>query len=90
MICFTRKTNSIHFGCFLGDLLIIRTDCVKDLGVMLGIKLHFDRHVDYLHSQALKLLGLIRFITYNFSSLNSVKVSYISLIRSKLEHASVV
>jgi hypothetical protein len=41
---------------------------------MLGSKLHFHRHVDNLNSQALKLLGLIRFITYNFSSLDSLKV----------------
>jgi hypothetical protein len=57
---------------------------------MLDSKLHFHRHVDYLRSQALKLLGLIRVITYNFSSLGSLKVLYITLIRSKLEYASVV
>jgi hypothetical protein len=56
---------------------------------MLDSKLHFHRHLDYLRSQALKLLGLIRFITYNFSSLHSLKVLYITLIRSKLEYASV-
>jgi hypothetical protein len=56
MIYFTRKTNNIHFNYFVGDLLIVRTDCVKDLGVLLNCKLHFQRHVDYLPSQALKLL----------------------------------
>jgi hypothetical protein len=45
-----------------------KTECVKHLGVMLDSKFHFHRHVDYLNSQALKLLGLIRFITHNFSS----------------------
>jgi hypothetical protein len=40
---------------------------------MLHIKLHFHRHVDCLHSQAPKLLGLIRFITYNFSPLDNLK-----------------
>jgi hypothetical protein len=33
---------------------------------MLYSKLHFHRHIDYLHSQALKLLGLIRLITNHF------------------------
>jgi hypothetical protein len=92
LIYFTSKTSSIHFNYFLGDLLILRTDSAKDLGAMLYSKGHFHRHVDYLHSQALKLLGLIRFITYNFSSLNTLKVLYtsITLILSKLEYASVV
>jgi hypothetical protein len=69
MISFTRKSKSIHFNYFVGDLLIVRIDCVKDIGVMIDRKLHFHRHVDYLHYQALKHLRLIRFITYNFSSL---------------------
>jgi hypothetical protein len=87
---FTCKTSSIRFNYFVGDPLIVRTDCVKDLGVTLYSKLHFHRHVDYIHSQTLKLLGLIRFIAYNFSSLDSLKVLYITLILSKLKHASVI
>jgi hypothetical protein len=88
IIYFTR--NSIHFNYFLGDLSIVRTDCVKDLEVMLDSKLHFHRHVDYLHSQALKLLQLLIFITYNFSSLDSLKVLHITLIRSKLDYSSLI
>jgi hypothetical protein len=57
---------------------------------MLESKLYFHRRVDYLYSQELKLLGLVRFIVYNFSSLDSLKVWYITLIRSKFEYASVV
>jgi hypothetical protein len=76
----------------MSDVLIVRTDCVKELGFMLDDKLHFHRHLDYIRvlSQALKLLGLIRFITYNFSSVVSLKVLYITSIRSKLEYAPVV
>jgi hypothetical protein len=67
------------------NLLIVRTDCIKDLGVML----YFHRYIDYLYSRALKLLGLIRFITYNFSSLDCIKVLYTALVHSNLEYASV-
>jgi hypothetical protein len=56
---------------------------------MLNSKLHFHRHIDNLYSRALKLLGLIRFITYNFSSLDCLKVLYTALVRSNLEYASV-
>jgi hypothetical protein len=39
VIYFTRKTNSIHFDYRLGNAVITRTDCVKDLGVWLDNKL---------------------------------------------------
>jgi hypothetical protein len=73
----------------MDNFLIVRTDYVKDLGVKLDSKLHFHRHIDNLYSRALKVLGLIRFITYNFSSLDFLKVLYTALVRSTLEYASV-
>jgi hypothetical protein len=85
---FTRKTNSIHFNYFVGDLLTVRTDCLKDLVVMLASKLHYHRHVHYLHSQTLKLLGPI--VSSHIIFLPwIVKFVYITLILSKLEYASV-
>jgi hypothetical protein len=57
---------------------------------MIESKLHFIRHVDFLHSQTLKQLGLIGFLTYNFSSLDGLKFLYITLMHSNLEYASVV
>jgi hypothetical protein len=90
IITFTRETNSVHFNYFFCDLLIALTDDVKDLGVMLASKLHFQRHVDCLKPQTLKLLRLIRFITYNFSSLDSINVFYVTSVPSKLEYASVI
>jgi hypothetical protein len=56
---------------------------------MLDSKLYFRCHVDFVYSQALKKLGLIRFIAYNSSYLDSLVVLYIALIRSKLKYASV-
>jgi hypothetical protein len=73
IISFIRETNRFHLNYFLGDLLIIRTDCVKNLEFMLVRKLHFRHHVDYLHSQATEA------VRTNFSSLDS-------LIRSFLYH----
>jgi hypothetical protein len=72
------------------DALILRVECIKDLGVVLDSKLYFHCHVDFVYSQALRTLGLIRFITYNLFFLDSLVVLYIALIRSKLEYTSVV
>jgi hypothetical protein len=87
---FTRQTNSVHFNYYVSNVIILRSDCIKDLGVMLDSKLYFHRHVNFVYSQALRTLGLIRYVTYNFSSLDYLVVLYNSLITSKLEYASVV
>jgi hypothetical protein len=52
-------------------------------------KLHFRRHVNFLFSHALKLLGLIRTITFFFSTTSSLLILYFALVRSKLEYSSV-
>jgi hypothetical protein len=82
---------AIKFLSFLvnfGPLDGIFQSKVKDLGVWLDKKLYF-HHVNYIFSVASKLLGLIKFITYNFSSLDSLLVLYVSLGRSKLEYACI-
>jgi hypothetical protein len=56
---------------------------------MLDSKRYFHRHVDFVYSQALRTLGLIRYVTHNFSSLDCLVALYNSLSRSKLEYASV-
>jgi hypothetical protein len=53
-------------------------------------KLHFYEHVDYVFSDCIKLLGLIRSVTYRFSSLECLYILYFALVRSKLEYVSVV
>jgi hypothetical protein len=87
IISLTRKTNSIRFNYYVSGVSILGTDCIKDLGVMLDSKLYFHSHVYYVHSQRLRILGIIRYITYNFSSLDSLVVLYNALVRSKLEYA---
>jgi hypothetical protein len=82
IISFACKTNSNHFNYFLGDQLSVQTDCIEGLGLMLDSKLHFHRHVGYLGSHALKLLVLMRFIMYNISSFDRLKVLYVALILS--------
>jgi hypothetical protein len=89
IIYLTRKTNSAHVNYYVSNVIILRSDCIKDLGVMLDSKLHFHRHIDFVHSQAFRTLGFI-YVTYNFSTSDCLVVLYNSLIRSKLEYASAV
>jgi hypothetical protein len=48
VICFTRKTKVLYYPYRLGNSLIFRRDCTKDLGVLIGCKLHFHHHADFL------------------------------------------
>jgi hypothetical protein len=69
---------------------VVRSQCVKDLGVLLDCKLYFHQYINRIFSQSLKLLGMIRYITSYFSTLDSLLVLYSTLVRSKVEYASVV
>jgi hypothetical protein len=46
--------------------------------------------VNYIFSQSLKMLGLIQYTTFSFSTLDSLLVLYSTLVRSKTEYAYVV
>jgi hypothetical protein len=91
IISFTRKTVGLHFHYKLSNNPISRSQCVKDLGILLdsNSKLYFHHHVDYISSQGLKMLGLILYITSSFPTPHRLSVLYTTLVRPKLEYASV-
>jgi hypothetical protein len=71
-------------------LLIASTSRIKDLSVFFDAKLYFHNYVHVIISECIKLLGLIRSITFRFSSLECLYALYFTSVRSKLEYASVV
>jgi hypothetical protein len=83
VITFSRKTNGLYYVYKIQDSSINRTDTIKDLGVLLDSKLYFHAYVDYIFSQSLRTLGLIRTLTIPF-------LLYLTLVRPKLEYATVV
>jgi hypothetical protein len=90
VMSYTRKTNFLSYNYQLCHATITPTSSIKDLGVFLDSKLHFHNHVDYVFSECIKLLGLIRSTAYSFSSLECLRVLYPTLVRPRLEYASVV
>jgi hypothetical protein len=89
VISFTRKTNMIPFEHTIFGSRINSTNTVKNLEIILDIKVYFYHHVDYIFSQYIKLLDLICAKTFSFSSVDSLLTLYFTLVRSKLENASV-
>ncbi|PNF27925.1 hypothetical protein B7P43_G03400 [Cryptotermes secundus] len=90
VVSYIRKTNFLSYEYQLCHDIITRTGSIKDLVVFYDSKLHFHTHINYIFSECIKLLGLIRSITYRFSSMESLYILYFTLVRSKLEYASVV
>jgi hypothetical protein len=76
---FCRKTNCHGFDYELSESSVTRTDCIRDLGVLIDTKLHFHQQVDNIFSQAINLLGLIQTVTLFFSSLHSSFCLYSAL-----------
>jgi hypothetical protein len=89
VVSYTRKKN-LSYEYQLCYTTVTRTSSIKDLGVLFDSKLHFHSHVEYVFSECMKLLGLIRSITYRFSSLECLYVLYFTSVMSKLECASAV
>jgi hypothetical protein len=87
---YSRKTNVLRYDYRLGHTAIARTSSIKDLGVFFDSKLYFHNHVDFLFSKCIKFLGLIRSITFSFSSIDCLFVLYTALVRPQLEYALVV
>jgi hypothetical protein len=90
VISFSRRTNVLVCDYERCQSSITRIDFIEDLGVFIYAKLHFHNHVNYIFSHCIKLLGLVRSFTFNFSSLECMLRLCITLVRSKLEYASVV
>jgi hypothetical protein len=90
VISFSRKTNVIIYDYKRCHSSIIRTYSIKVLGVFIAAKLHFHDHVNYIFSQRVKLLGIVRSITFNLSSSQCLFRLHTALVRSKMEYASVV
>jgi hypothetical protein len=90
VIAFTRKINVPYYNYKICDSSVTRTETIKDLGILLDSKLHFHAHVDCIFSQSIKTLGLIRTVTYSSSTLDSLLILYLTLVRPKLEYASTV
>jgi hypothetical protein len=89
-VSYSRKTNVLSYEYQLCHAAITSTSSINDLGVSFDSKLHFHNHVYLIFSECIKLLGLICSLTFRFSSLDCFCMLYFTLVRSKLEYASVV
>jgi hypothetical protein len=88
-VSFTRNINVLNYQYTLGNVLVLQSECVKDLEAHIDCKLILIIMLIFLFSHAVKLLGLIRAMAFSFSTMASLPMLYFALVRSKPEYTSV-
>jgi hypothetical protein len=87
VLCDTPGRLVLSYEYQLGHTAVTRTGSIKALGVFFDSKLYFHNHVDFIFSDCINLLYLIRSTTFIFSSLDCLHVLYFTLVNSNLEYA---
>jgi hypothetical protein len=90
VVSYIRKRNFLCYEYQICHATITLTNRIKDLGVFFHSTLHFHIHAYCVFSECNKLLDLIRSITYRFPSLECLYVLYFTIVKYKLEYATVV
>lgn len=92
VVSFTRKSeqNKISFDYVMGSELLSRKLMFKDLGVSFDSRFCFNEHVVLMCKSAFSVLGFIRRSANFLKNINTLKLLYCSLVRSKLEYAAVI
>ncbi|XP_063707697.1 uncharacterized protein LOC134836418, partial [Culicoides brevitarsis] len=84
-----RKENIIASDYYINDVSLKRVQSVNDLGVTFDYKINFNSHVDKIVNESRRVLGFIKRRAKEFKDPFVTKILYQSLVRSKLEYASV-
>jgi hypothetical protein len=79
-----------YYAYTICDSSITCTDIIKDLRAQIDSKLHFHAHLDYIVFQSVRILGLVRTVTYSFSTLDNSLMLYLELVRCELAYAAIL
>lgn len=89
-ITFTKKTNIVNFNYSLCGTSLEKVSIIKDLGITLDSKLHFDAHINLIVNKSFKLYNFVMRTCIPFKKTASYLLLYKSLVRSQLEYATSV
>ena len=89
---YTTKQHTILYKLqyCLGNRLLARPETFCDLGVIFDKKLSFSNQIAHLTAKSYKSLGFVIRNTGNFQNITTLKLLYISLVRSHSEYASII
>ncbi|CAH2104164.1 unnamed protein product [Euphydryas editha] len=89
-IKYTKKKVQLQSSYKLQSDTLQEVKEIRDLGVIMDTQLKFKVHMDTIVKQAARMLGFLKRNTKGFVSAQTKIMLYNSLVRSKLEFASVV
>ena len=84
------KRNILKHSYSLGVHDLQKVNCMRDLGVTIDQKLNFCDHVSAIIQGARKALGFIMRNSHCIKNEHVLKLLYFTLVRSKLEYASII
>lgn len=87
-ITFTKKNNVIGFQYSLCDTVLEKVTLIRDLGIFMDSKLHFDVHINHITGKAFQLYSFVMRSAKPFRCPASYLLLYKSLVRSQLEYAT--
>lgn len=90
VMTYTRKLHPFLEDYKISDKILTRVSSISDLGVIFDQKLTFNDHILSTIKKASSLLGFIIRNAKNFTDINVIKLLYFSLVRSRLEFASII
>ena len=90
VVSFTTSLCPIDYDYAISGQQLQKIGTAKGLGIMFDSRLTFKDHFDHIIDQTFKSLGFIIRTSRYFRSIETVVLLYVSLVRSKLEYASVV
>ena len=90
IISFGRSRSPILFDYLLSISPVSRQHSIRDLGVILDVKLTFTEHFNHIINKAYSMLGFILRICKEFTDPFALKSLYVALVRPILEYGSVV
>jgi hypothetical protein len=84
------RVKPLLFDYTLNNKILLRRSSVQDLGVLFDSKLSFCDYILSITSAAFKSLGFVLRSAKEFGDVVTLKLLYITYVRSKLEYASLV
>ena len=90
VMSFSRKREILSFPYVLDSTDITRVEVIRDLGVFMDPAINFNHHVTTIANASCRVLGAITRVTRGFSNPLCILRLFSSLVRSRVEYASVV
>lgn len=90
VITFSKKKDIISSDYHIDDAVLMRVHTINDLGVTFDSKINFNAHIDKIVNESRRVLGFLKRRAKEFNDPYVTKSLYQSLVRSKLEYATVV